>query len=52
MKEGHGTDGIVYLSIAEVYIQQIDNLNDESVVVIQRLGNGDLNLRSIKTSRL
>jgi len=52
LKEGHGTDGIVYLSIAEVYIQQIDNLNDETVVVIQRLGNGDLNLRSIKTSRL
>ena len=52
LAESHGTDGIEYLSIAEVYIQQIDNLNDESVVVIQRLGNGDLDLRSIKTSRL
>jgi hypothetical protein len=40
--------GVPYLSIAEVGITQLDNLNDGFVVVVQRdIDDGSLNLRSI-----
>ena len=40
--------GVPYLSIAEVGITQLDNLNDGFVVVVQRdIEDGSLNLRSI-----
>ncbi len=40
--------GVPYLSIAEVGITQLDNLNDKFVVVVQRnIANGSLNLRSL-----
>lgn len=40
--------GVPYLSIAEIGITQLDNLNDGFVVVVQRdINDGSLNLRSI-----
>jgi len=40
--------GVPYLSIAEIGITQLDNLNDGFVVVVQRdIDDGSLNLRSI-----
>ena len=40
--------GVPYVSIAEVGIMQLDDLNDEFVVVVQReIGDGSLNLRSL-----
>ena len=40
--------GVPYLSIAEIGITQLDNLNDGFVVVVQRdIEDGSLNLRSI-----
>lgn len=40
--------GVPYLSIAEIGITQLDNLNDGFVVVVQRdIDDGTLNLRSI-----
>jgi hypothetical protein len=40
--------GVPYLSIAEVGITQLDNLDDDFVVVVQRkVDDGTLNLRSI-----
>jgi hypothetical protein len=40
--------GVPYLSIAEIGITQLDNLNDKFVVVVQRdIADGSLNLRSL-----
>jgi len=40
--------GVPYLSIAEIGITQLDNLNDKFVVVVQRdINDGSLNLRSL-----
>jgi hypothetical protein len=40
--------GVPYVSIAEVGITQLDNLNDDFVVVVQRkVADGTLNVRSI-----
>lgn len=40
--------GVPYLSIAEIGITQLDNLNDKFVVVVQRdIDDGSLNLRSL-----
>lgn len=60
MKEGittpvegrYETAGVEYISIAQVGVQQIDNLNDEHVLVLQRMGNGSLDLRSLQKRRL
>ena len=46
------TAGVEYIAIAQVGVQQIDNLNDEHVLVLQRMGNGSLNLRSLQKRRL
>ena len=41
--------GVNYLSIAEVGVMQLDNLNDKNFVVIQRnINDGSLNLRSLE----
>lgn len=40
--------GVNYLSIAEVGVMQLDNLDDKNFIVIQRnIGDGSLNLKSI-----
>jgi hypothetical protein len=40
--------GVPYLSIAEIGITQLDNLNEKFVVVVQRdIDDGSLNLRSL-----
>ena len=41
------TAGVEYVAIAQVGVQQIDNLNDEHILVLQRMSNGSLNLRSL-----
>ncbi len=48
----HHTAGAEYVAIAQVGVQQIDNLNDEYVVAIQRMANGSLNLKSFPKRRL
>lgn len=50
--ERHGTEGVPFLGIAEIGVQQLDNLNGEFIVVIQRDGSGALNLRSVGKNRL
>jgi hypothetical protein len=43
--------GVPYLSIAEIGITQLDNLNDKFVVVVQRdIEDGSLNLRPLSKS--
>jgi hypothetical protein len=51
-KERYGTDGVDYIAIAQVGVQQLDNLNADHVLVLQRMGNGSLNLRSLRKARL
>ena len=46
------TAGVEYIAIAQVGVQQVDNLNDEYIVVLQRMSNGSLNLRSLPKRRL
>ena len=50
--ERWGTAGVDFLAVPQVGVQQIDNLNDDYVLAIQRAGNGDLNLRSLPIRRL
>ncbi|MBX2843849.1 MAG: hypothetical protein KTR26_18905 [Flammeovirgaceae bacterium] len=47
------TDGVKFLSIAQVGIQQLDNFDEENVLVIQRsVNDGSLNLKPISKKRL
>ena len=50
--ERYGTAGVEYIAIAQVGVQQLDNLNADHVLVLQRMGNGSLNLRSLRKARL
>ncbi len=44
---GYGTAGVKYLSVAEVGVLQLDDLNASHAVIIQRdIADGSLNLRS------
>lgn len=52
LKERHGTVGVDFAAIAEVYVQQMDNLDKNNVVFLQLMPNGNLDLRTVKTSRL
>lgn len=44
--------GVEYVAIAQVGVQQVDNLNDDHILVLQRMSNGSLNLRSLPKRRL
>ncbi len=46
------TAGVEYIAIAQVGVQQVDNLNDANILVLQRMSNGSLNLRSLPKRRL
>lgn len=48
----YGTAGVEYIAVAQVGVQQLDNLNADHVLVLQRMGNGSLNLRSLRKARL
>ena len=48
----YATAGVEYIAIAQVGVQQLDNLNADHVLVLQRMGNGSLNLRSLSKARL
>lgn len=48
----YATAGVEYISVAQVGVQQLDNLNDDQVLVLQRMSDGSLDLRSIRKSRL
>ena len=50
--ERHGVGGVKFLAVAEIGVQQLDNLNDDYIILLQRSGNGDLNLRSVSKKRL
>jgi hypothetical protein len=46
--ERYGTAGVEFIAIAQVGVQQLDNLNTDHVLVLQQMGNGSLNLRSLR----
>ncbi len=48
----NATEGVKYIAISQVGIQQVDNLDSENVLVLQRMSNGSLNLRTIANRRL
>lgn len=50
--ERFGTAGTPFIAINQVGVQQIDNLNGEYVLAVQRMSNGSLDLRSMPKSRL
>ena len=52
VKERNATDGVKYVAISQVGVQQIDNLNSANVLVLQRMSDGSLNLRTISNRRL
>ena len=52
VEERFGTAGVDFINTNVIGIQQLDNLNANHVLVLQRLGNGALNLQSIQKRRL
>ena len=52
LKDGEYAVGIPHAVLSRVGITQIDNLNEKNVLVLQRMPNGQLNLRSYNTDWL
>ena len=52
LEKRFGTVGVEFAGIAEVYVQHMDNLDDDNIVWIQRMSNGNLKLRTISVNRL
>ena len=52
VEERYGTAGVDFININQVGVQQLDNLNANHVLVLQRMGNGALNLQSLPKRRL
>lgn len=52
VKERWDTAGVHFLAVPQMGVQQIDNLNDDFVLAIQRADDGALNLRSFPVRRL
>ncbi|MDN5203093.1 hypothetical protein QQ008_17015 [Fulvivirgaceae bacterium BMA10] len=50
--EGLNTAGVPYMALPAVGVMQIDNLNDDFVLGLQRMPNGSLDLRSFPTKYL
>ena len=50
--EGSGTAGIDFINLPYVSIQQLDAYDDERVVVLQRKGNGNLDLETVSLDKL
>lgn len=47
-----GTEGINFVALPYVNVQQLDNFDESRVVLLQRMANGDLNLVEANSSRL
>ena len=52
VKERSATAGVKYIAVSQVGVQQVDNLNNGNVLVLQRMSDGSLNLRTISNRRL
>ena len=50
--EGYKTAGVPYISIPQVGILQIDNLNQDFIVALKRMPNGSLDIISFPTKRI
>lgn len=49
---GSSTDGVEFISLPYVYVQQMDKFSDDKVVFLQRKNNGSLDLFLANTNRL
>ena len=50
--KGSGTDGVDFINLPMVNVQQLADLNSSSILMLQRDGNGSLNLRTEGYNRL
>ena len=50
--ERFGTAGVHFITTNQVGVQQLDDLNAGHVLVVQRMGDGALNLRALRKNRL
>jgi len=50
--ERYGTSGVDFIAVPQVGVQQLSNFNSKFVIVIQRAGNGSLNLQTLPVQRL
>ena len=50
--DGYKTAGVPYISIPQVGILQIDNLNQDFIVALKRMPNGSLDIISFPTKRI
>ena len=50
--DGYSTAGVPYISIPQVGILQIDNLNQDFIVALKRMPNGSLDIISFPTKRI
>jgi hypothetical protein len=51
IKESYGTAGVDFVTLPVVNVQQLDILDDSKILVLQRKGNGDLDLYTASTER-
>jgi hypothetical protein len=51
IKESYGTAGVDFINLPVVNVLQMDKLDETQVVVLQRRGNGDLDLWTAGTNR-
>jgi len=52
VEENSATAGVEFIALPYVNIQQMDKLNDDKVLLLQRMSNGALNLHTTNSSRL
>lgn len=52
VKGNSETAGVNYLSLPYMNVLQLDKLNDENIVIIQRTASGELNLTTVNQNRL
>ncbi len=52
VEESSATAGVSFINLPYVNVLQLDKLDDQSVVMLQRMSNGDLNLHATGTRRL
>jgi hypothetical protein len=50
--ERYGTRGIPFIATNQIGVQQLDNLNVDHVIILQRMSDGSLNLNSLAKDRL
>lgn len=52
VEENSATAGVEFIALPYVNIQQMDKLNDDKVLLLQRMSTGELNLHTASSSRL